>query len=70
VLWDTNRSAIPVHPRSLEVRDFTGAESESSRDETDEPRLEIIWLWECRTCFQEDLELAIGENVFVGVPSG
>ena len=45
VLWDTDRSAIPVHPRGLEMRDFTGAEAESTSREANESRLEGVGLW-------------------------
>ena len=70
VLWHTDRSAIPVHPRGLEMRDFTGTDPESPGGETDESRLEVVRLRQCRTRFQEEFELAVGEDVFVGVSGG
>jgi hypothetical protein len=69
-LWDAKRSPVPVHPRSLKVCDLASAKPESACDETDEPRLEVLWCWKRRTSFQQEFELAVGEDIFVGVPSG
>jgi hypothetical protein len=49
------------------MRDFTCPEPESPGGETDESRLEGVGLWQCRTRFQEEFELAVGEDIFVGV---
>jgi hypothetical protein len=52
MLRDAKRSPVPVHPRSLKVRNLASAKPESARDKTDEPCLEVLWRWERRTRFQ------------------
>jgi hypothetical protein len=52
------------------MRDFTGAEAESTSREASESRLEGVGLWQCRTRLQEEFELAVAEDVFVGVSGG
>jgi hypothetical protein len=69
MLRDAKRSPVPVHPRSLKVRNLASAKAESARDETDEPRLEVLWRWKARTRFQQEFEQAVGENFLVGVSS-
>lgn len=69
VLGDANRSAVPIHPRDLKVRNFASPKPESAGDETDKSRLEILWRWEGSTRFQQEFELAVGENILVGMPS-
>jgi hypothetical protein len=69
MLGDAKRSPVPVHPRSLKVCDLASAKPESACDETDEPRLEVLWCWKRRTSFQQEFELAVGEDILVGVPS-
>jgi hypothetical protein len=68
-LWDAKRSPVPVHPRSLKVCDLASAKPESACDETDEPRLEVLWRWKARTRFQQEFELAVGEDILMGMSS-
>ena len=49
------------------MRDFTRPEPESSSGETDESGFEGVGFWQCRTCSYEELDFAVGENVFVGL---
>jgi hypothetical protein len=69
MLGDAKRSPVPVHPRSLKVRNLASAKPESPCDETDEPRLEVLWGWKAPTRFQQEFELAVGEDILVGMSS-
>jgi hypothetical protein len=69
MLGDAKRSPVPVHPLSLKVGNLASAKPESPRDETDEPRLEVPWRWKCRTSFQQEFKLAVGEDILVGMSS-
>ena len=66
-LWDANRSAVPVHPCGLKMCDLASAKPESACDETDESRLKIVWRWKACTRFQQEFELAVGEDILMGV---
>ena len=69
VLWDTNRAAVPVHPRGLEVRNLPSTKSQSACDETNESRFKIVWCWKGCTCFQQELKLVVSKDVFVSMSS-
>jgi hypothetical protein len=69
ILADARRSPVPAHPRSPKACDLASAKPESAHDETDEPRLEVLWCWKLVRRFQQEFELAVGEDILVGVPS-
>jgi hypothetical protein len=52
ILGDAERSSVQIHLRGLKVHNLARPKPESTRDETDEPRLEVMWRWERLTRFQ------------------
>ena len=69
VLWDTNRAAVPVHPRGLEVRNLPSMKPQSACDQTNESRFKIVWCWKGCTCFQQELKLVVSKDIFVSMSS-
>ena len=67
VLWDANHSTVPVHPLGLKVCYFTSAKPEAARNKTDKSCFKVVRRWKCRTRFQKEFELAIGEDIFMRV---
>jgi hypothetical protein len=69
VLWDPNGASVPVHPRALKVRNLASSKAESACHETNESCFKVIWRRKAWTRFQQEFELAVSEDILVGVPS-
>jgi hypothetical protein len=69
VLWNPNEHPIPVEPRRIEMRNLACSQPQSTRNQTDETRLEIPRTGQFRARFQKQLELSVGQHVLVGMPS-